>query len=60
MDKAKWNKEESDMFQRAGGIIDSEYEALEEFTSNDLFDYLSSMFPKMTREMSNQLYANFF
>jgi len=40
----------------ARGLIDSEYEALQGFSSVDLWDYLSAALPGITRKSSDELY----
>lgn len=42
------------------GLIDSEWESICEFEEKDLWDYLSSMYPEITRQTSNEIYAEFF
>ena len=45
---------------KARSIIDSEYEALENFTEKDLWSYLAGLFPKMTKGLSDHIYETMF
>jgi len=42
------------------GLIDSEYDALKDFTTDDLWDYLYGMFPGITKEMVDEIHEEIF
>lgn len=44
----------------AAGQVDSEYEALEGMNADELFDYLSSVFAGIPREVSDEVFKDYF
>ena len=49
-----------DLKNKIRALIDSEYDSLIHFTDADLWDYLSGMFPGITREISDEIYEEIF
>ena len=45
---------------RVRGLIDSEYDNVKDFTSKDLWEYLSPVFPNLTREMCDEIFEEIF
>lgn len=50
---------QDDLKRSCRGLIDSEYNALCDFTADDLYDYLASVC-EITRETSDELYEEMF
>ena len=49
-----------DLKNKIRGLVDSEYDVIKDFTSDDLWDYLCGMFPGITREISDQIHEEIF
>ena len=43
-------------YNEARGVVDAEYGELVGWTKDELWDYLSSMFPELTKEESNKIW----
>ena len=54
--KSFTHAELTEMRQKAGNLIDAEYEHLQEMTPQDLYEYLSSAFPGMLKAISDTLW----
>jgi len=58
-----WNTEvmaRIELKNKARGIIDSEYDSIKNFKADDLWDYLKSLYPEMTRDMSDELFEEIY
>jgi len=49
----------AEMKQKAGGLIDSEWEVLRGFTKQDLFGYLSGVIHGIPEHVSNDIFRQF-
>jgi len=50
----------SKAYQQAGNLIDAEYEALDCMSKEDLWEYLASAIPEITREETDELWETIF
>lgn len=53
-------KENEELKRSARRLIDSEYDCMEGFESEDLWDYLASAIPGLSRKQSDELYSEMF
>ena len=55
-----YEKDVNELKTKARSLIDSEYDVISNFTKSDLFDYLASLFPTMTKALSDEIHEEMF